>query len=128
MPPAPELRKLMRAKSTVSQAHISMRQHAMHFSEADVNDDGQLDLREFCAALPDGVRNKHSEETMHTWFDLLDHDSDGLITRDEWLEFSLNAAALIPAPRTVGICRLEATQPRQRSVPTSVSRYVLAAA
>ena len=71
-----------------------MRQHAMFFSEADANDDGQLDYDEFVAAIPAHVRSKRTAEELRSWFELLDEDGTGSVGRDEHLAWALNAASL----------------------------------
>ena len=85
---------LTRQLSAVSTAHVSMRQHAMHFMEADLNEDGVLSRAEFHSSLPASVRNKHTEKEVDAWFDLLDGDGDGVISRAEHFAWSLNAAAI----------------------------------
>ena len=50
---------LTRQLSAVSTAHVSMRQHAMHFHEADLNEDGVLSRAEFHSSLAASVRAKH---------------------------------------------------------------------
>ena len=45
---------LTRQLSAVSTAHVSMRQHAMHFHEADLNEDGVLSRAEFHSSLTGG--------------------------------------------------------------------------
>ena len=73
---------------------VAMRKHSMAFAEADLNDDGFIDLEEFVSALPRTVREKHTETEIASWFKMLDRDGGGRISRDEHLRWSLNAAAL----------------------------------
>jgi Ca2+-binding EF-hand superfamily protein len=75
-------------------AVILMRQHQMMFQEADINRDGRLDFSEFEASIPDKVKKMHTAAEMREWFDMLDHDKNGEVSRDEHLRWSLNAAAL----------------------------------
>ena len=79
-------------RSAESNALVLMRQHSMHFSEADANDNGELDFEEFMASIPAHVRAKETEETMGRWFAMLDIDGSGTVSRDEFMRWSLNAA------------------------------------
>ena len=55
---------------------------------------GVIDEEEFHQAIPAHVRAKHSPEEISSWFQMLDNNGNGSISRDEHLRWSLNAAAL----------------------------------
>lgn len=95
MPPSkPSTTGQSKARSNVSNSHILMRQHQMHFAEADQNRDGELDFEEFDAALPDVVRAKFRLSERKKWFRMIDTSGNGRITLDEQFAWAVNAAAL----------------------------------
>ena len=70
MPITHEQAKAGAGKVVVGRRHenetfkIMMRQHTMSFMEADLNGDGCIDEAEFMLALPDHVKQKHTEAEM----------------------------------------------------------------
>ena len=75
-------------------AVVLMRQHAMHFAETDVNDDGGLSFDEFVSSVPLPVRRSTPPSELRAWFELLDQDGNGTVSREEHLRWSLSAAKL----------------------------------
>ena len=100
MPVTHEQAKAGAGKVVVGRRHenetfkIMMRQHTMSFMEADLNGDGCIDEAEFMLALPDHVKQKHTEAEMKGWFKMLDRNGNGMVDRDEHLRWALNAASI----------------------------------
>ena len=83
-----------RVRTSEQRAMILIRQHSMHFNEADTNNDNTMDYEEFVKSLPQHVRDSTPPDQLRTWFDMMDLDGSGEISRDEHLKWSLNAATV----------------------------------
>lgn len=89
---AANTRQILRTNE--ANAMINIRQHSMHFSLADVNGDDTMDYDEFVESMPAHVRASNSPEQLRTWFEMIDLDGSGQVSRDEHLKWSLNAATM----------------------------------
>lgn len=67
---------------------------AQRFAEYDVNGDMLLDFEEFYAMQPRRLRDTHRAEDIQRWFDAADIDGSGLVSANEFFQFSLGAEAL----------------------------------
>ena len=83
-----------RVNASEQTARVLMRQHAMYFIEADTDQDGLIDCHEFVSTLPVHVVRSTNHSTLLAWFDLLDVDNDGKISRHDYLRWSFSAASI----------------------------------
>ena len=68
---------------------VGMKQNAMEYDAADVDQDSKLDFDEFCKMIRDREQGAHTDEELRTRFDQLDSDGSGKIEVHEYLQFSL---------------------------------------
>jgi hypothetical protein len=62
---------------------------ALRFAEADLDGDNALDWREFLSVQPASLRARHSEDTLHGWFEALDPSSRGTVSIYEFFMWAL---------------------------------------
>eukprot|EP00966_Prymnesium_polylepis_P139228 3216956-Prymnesium_polylepis.1 len=75
------------------EARAGLRRGQMDFATNDASGDGQLDLGEFAAMLPESMRESHTQQEIKVWFDALDSSADGRIDACEFFLFSLRHTA-----------------------------------
>jgi calmodulin len=73
---------------SASRFSVGIAELTREFKLADRNQDGKLDYPEFRAVL-EGLEAGTSEREMHQGFHEVDTDRDGLISKDEFIEWWL---------------------------------------
>ena len=82
-----------------------MRQKALDYETADVNNDKQLDIDEFCAMVRGREVGPFSDEELRRRFDELDIDGSGTIELSEYLSGALREALHKSASRVMDLFR-----------------------
>jgi len=72
-----------------------MKQHRACLFDADTDGDLRLSFEEFIGALPAHLRLRRSLSELHSWFGLIDADGDGHVSLDEFVRWSMSAAAVV---------------------------------
>lgn len=81
--------------SNREEASIFVRRFIMFFVEVDQEDKKLITFEQFRDALPQAIRDQHSAASQQSWFELMDHDGDGTVTIEEFVECSIAMAAIM---------------------------------
>lgn len=77
----------------IRDAYETVRQHYSFFSGADRSDDRELSFEDFAQVLPQRVRDNHRKEEIKMWFTAADMNHDGIVSRAEFVQWSLGSNA-----------------------------------
>lgn len=100
----------------------SMKEATTLFAEYDRNADGVLDFEEFYAMLPHRVRDGHTAEDIHAWFNGADTDGNGTLSINEFFCWTLSNAA-----EAYGASSIEAALRKFDKSPDKSGRFDLLA-
>ena len=90
-----------------------MKQNAMEYDAADVDQDSKLDFEEFCRMIRDREEGEHKDEELRKRFDALDSDKSGKIDVHEYLQFSLKDSLARSSERVVDLQEVGRRQVRR---------------
>ena len=82
------------AQSRAVENEVLMRKHAISFKALDKDGDDAITFEEFLAAMPARILDMRSVAEIRSWFDIIDADSSGAVTMDEFFRWSLSATSL----------------------------------
>ena len=82
---------------------VGMKQNAMERDAADADQDGKLDLAEFCQLVRDREEGEFTQEELKKRFDALDADGSGKVDLAEYLVWSLRDSLQRSSDRVVDL-------------------------
>lgn len=72
-----------------------LRQYINFFLQSDANEDKELSFDEFVEAMPARVSAAHPKAKLRAWFNLADKNGDGVISKEEFIQWSLAMASAV---------------------------------